>query len=53
MRRLREAIGWTQGELAAHAGTNQGAVSRLETGGGVSVAIRERVTEALNRGAKA
>lgn len=46
IRALRRKRGWTQAELARRSGLSQSAVSRIERGGGTTLAVRtlERVT---------
>lgn len=43
----REAVGWSQHELADRAGVSRPSVARVEAGGDVNTATLRRIAEAL------
>ncbi|MDQ2667395.1 MAG: helix-turn-helix transcriptional regulator [Gemmatimonadota bacterium] len=50
---LREALGWSQRDLAEKAGVRQATVSQAEQGGGVNLATLEKLANALDVNAAA
>ena len=50
---LREALGWSQRDLAEKAGVRQATVSQAESGKGVNLATLEKLANALDVNAAA
>lgn len=50
---LREALGWSQRDLAEKAGVRQATVSQAESGKGVNLATLEKLADALDVNASA
>lgn len=53
VRELRDALGWSQTELATHAGIRQATVSKVEAGGTINLATLEKLADALGVNASA
>lgn len=49
VQRYRDALGLSQGQLAALAGVTQSTVSKIEAGGDTTVAIGAAIARALGR----
>jgi transcriptional regulator with XRE-family HTH domain len=45
---VREALGWSQRELAVAASVRQATISQAESGGGVNLKTLEKIADALN-----
>lgn len=48
IREARDGYGWSQEELAAHAGVSRPSIARIERGDDVSTATLVKVTQALS-----